>query len=49
MVVVPITSARSTVVAAEVFVSVMYYEEPELLPAAHGTHGKRGSSHGRRG
>ena len=27
-----ITSARSTVIAAEVVVSVMYYEEPELLP-----------------
>ena len=43
MVVVPITSARSTVVAAEVFVSVMYYEEPELLPAASGTHTEKGA------
>ena len=30
----PITSARSTVIAAEVAVKVMYYEEPELLPTA---------------
>ena len=39
----PITSARSTVIAAEVVVSVMYYEEPELLPAASGTHTEKGA------
>ena len=38
-----ITSARSTVIAAEVVVSVMYYEEPELLPAASGTHTEKGA------
>ena len=38
----PITSARGTVIAAEVAVKNMYHEERELLPAADGTHGKEG-------
>ena len=37
-----ITSARGTVIAAEVAVKNMYHEERELLPAADGTHGKEG-------
>ena len=38
-----ITSARSTVIAAEVAVKVMYYEEPELLPGASRTHTEKGA------
>ena len=37
-----ITSARGTVIAAEVAVKNMYHEERELLPAADGTHSKEG-------
>ena len=38
-----ITSARSTVIAAEVAVKDMYHEEPELLPAASGTNTEKGA------
>ena len=39
----PITSARGTVIAAEVAVKNMYHEEPELLPAASGTNTEKGA------
>ena len=42
-VVLAITSARGTVIAAEVAVKDMYHEEPELLPAASGTHTEKGA------
>ena len=38
-----ITSARGTVIAAEVAVKDMYHEEPELLPAASGTNTEKGA------
>ena len=38
-----ITSARGTVIAAEVAVKNMYHEEPELLPAASGTNTEKGA------
>ena len=38
-----ITSARGTVIAAEVAVKVMYYEELELLPAVSGIHTEKGA------
>ena len=38
-----ITSARGTVIAAEVAVKDMYHEEPELLPAASRTHTEKGA------
>ena len=38
-----ITSARGTVIAAEVGVKDMYHEEPELLPAASGTNTEKGA------